>query len=297
MEPSARTGDRQPRLKKAKGRIALPTWLLIVWTTLFVALPLLYIFAISFMRRGESWGIESVFTLENYAALFDPLYALVYLRSLGVALVTTLSTLLIGYPFAYGLARLSGRWKKIGIFLLMAPFWTNSLLRLYGWTNIFRADGWINRLLMAIGLVDQPAKLLYTFGAVLVGMIYALLPMMTLSIYNSTEKLDWAQIEAARDLGASRFRAFWSVTLPQTLSGILAGSVLVFVPSMGLFFISDLLGGAKMVLIGNLIQYQAQSARNLPFAAALSILMLLFAALIIFLYTRVNGDNDLGDLV
>lgn len=268
-----------------------------VWSTLFVILPLLYIFVISFMRRGESWGIQQVFTLENYAALFDPLYGSVYLRSLGVALLTTAGTLLIGYPFAYGLARLSGKWKSIGIFLLMAPFWTNSLLRLYGWNNIFRADGWINRLFLALGLIDEPMKLLYTFGAVLVGMVYALLPMMILSIYNSTEKLDWAQIEAARDLGACRFRAFWSVTLPQTLPGILAGCVLVFVPSMGLFFISDLLGGSKSVLIGNLIQYQAQSARNLPFAAALSVLMLLFAALIIFLYTRANKDNDLGALV
>lgn len=298
MESIARTDYRQPRLKrKRKSRITLPTWLLIVWTTLFVVMPLLYIFVISFMQRGESWGIDYVFTLDNYKNLFDSLYQSIYLRSLGVALFTAGGTLLIGYPFAYGLARLNSRWKSIGIFLLMAPFWTNSLLRLYGWNNIFRADGWLNSLFMTLGVIDEPAKLLYTTGAVLVAMIYALLPMMILSIYNSTEKLDWAQVEAARDLGAGRFRAFLTVTLPQTLPGILAGCVLVFVPSMGLFFISDLLGGSKTVLIGNLIQYQAQSARNLPFSAALSVLMLLFAALIIFLYTRASKDNDFGRFV
>jgi ABC-type spermidine/putrescine transport system, permease component I len=269
-----------------------------LWTFLFVLMPLLYIVAISFMERGEVWGIQEIFTMENYKRIFDPLYYAIYRNSLGVGLLTTGLTLLIGYPFAYGLAKLNGRWKGIGVFFLMAPFWVSSLLRLYGWQNLLRNDGWINKLLTFLAGAARPLKLMNTFGAVMLAMVYALLPIMILAIYNSTEKLDWAQVEAARDLGAGRTVAFVTVTLPQTLPGIVAGCVLVLVPSMGLFFIGDMFGGAKqMYVIGSLIQQQVQSSHDWPFAAALSVVMLLFAMLIIWLYTRSTGENDLSALV
>lgn len=290
-------GSKTRARHRVKNKFSLPMGLLFVWTLLFVALPMAYIVMISFRERGENGGISQIWTLKNYKQLLDPLYYSIYGRSLIVAAGTTLATLLTGYPFAYALAKLPEAWRSKVTFFLMAPFWTNSLVRLTGWTIFLRADGPINRLLLSMGLIDKPLKLLFTNGATLVGMVYALLPIMILGIYNSTEKLDWTQVEAARDLGASRFTAFRTVTLAQTRPGILAGCVLTFVPSMGLFFISDLLGGAKTSLIGNLIQAQVQTAHNWPFAAALSVLMLAFASLMIFLYGKASGEHDFGALV
>lgn len=299
MESSTRAVDRPKTVKKKrKWYIAPPTWLLMIWVFLFVFLPLLYVVAISFMERGESWGVQAVFTLENYKMLFDPLYRSIYLSSLNIGLLTTVIALLLGYPFAYGMAKMNSRWKRIGMFLLVAPFWISSLLRLYGWTNLLNAKGWINRLLTLIVGAEKPLRLLGTKGSVMLGMVYALLPIMILTIYSSTEKLDWAQVEAARDLGAGRFTAFRTVTVPQTVPGILAGCVLVFIPSMGLFFLTDLMGNGKQILIiGKLIQQQVQTAHNWPFAAALSVLMLALAALVIYLYSKGSGQKDLSGLV
>ena len=183
------------------------------------------------------------------------------------------------------------------ILLLMAPFWINSLCRLNGWMILLKSNGVINSLLLNLGIIDEPLKLLYNFGAVVVGMVYALAPFMILSCYNSIEKMDWSVVEAARDLGASAWKAFVTVTLPLTMPGVVAGCVLVFVPSMGLFFISDLMGGAKTVLIGNLILTELTAARNWPFGAALSMVMLLATVGIIWVYKRVSGSKSLGDLM
>ena len=268
---------RERELSSApKRRIAPTVWILAIWTFLFVALPLLYVIGITFLEKDDVWGITNVFTLENYKNLFSAVYAKVFLDSFLVAIATTVLTLLIGYPFAY--------------------FTANSLLRLNGWIILLKANGVVNVSLQALGLIDEPLKILYNNGAMMLGMVYALLPFMITSIYNSVEKLDWTVVEASRDLGASPFKAFLTVTVPLTVPGIVAGCVLVFVPSMGLFFISDLLGGSKTLLLGNLIKNEFMQARNWPMGATLSIAMLVFTTVFIYLYKKVTGAKTLGGL-
>ena len=198
-------------------------WILYIWTVLFVALPLVYVVVITFLKKGDVWGITDQFTLENYQKLFSPVYAKVFLDSFLVAVFTTALTLLIGYPFAYFTAKFSPRLRSFIILLLMAPFWINSLLRLNGWIILLKANGAVNTLLQSLGIIDEPLKILYNNGAMMLGMVYALLPFMITSIYNSVEKLDWSLIEASRDLGASPFKAFVTVTVPLTVPGIVAG--------------------------------------------------------------------------
>ena len=181
--------------------------------------------------------------------------------------------------------------------LLMIPFWTSSLIRLYGWIIIFRANGTLDKLLMGLGLTDSPLKLLYTYPAVVVGMVYALLQFMILAVYSSAEKMDWSLVEAARDLGATPLKAFLTVTLKLTLPGLLSGVILTFIPSMGLFFIADILGGNKVVLVGSLIQDQLMKAHNWPFAAALSVVLMILTSLMISLYKRVTHTTELEGIL
>lgn len=201
--------------------------------------------------------------------------------------------ILVGYPFGYFMARLSAPWKKRVSMLLMIPFWTSALIRMYGWIIIFRSNGILDKFLMGLGITKQPLKLLYTYPAVVVGMVYALVPFMIFSVYSSAEKMDWSYVEAARDLGASPIKAFFTVTFPLTIPGLMSGIVLTFVPSMGLFFIADILGGNKVVLVGNLIQEQLMKARNWPFAAALSVTLMLLTSVIIWIYRKVAKVKDL----
>ena len=212
-------------------------------------------------------------------------------------MISTVLIAAIGYPFGYFMAKLPPKWKKRAMLLLMIPFWTSSLIRLYGWIVIFRANGVLDTALMGLHITSEPLKLLYTYPAVVVGMVYALLPFMIFSVYSSAEKLDFSLVEAARDLGASPLRAFFTVSFKLTLPGLLSGVVLTFVPSMGLFFIADILGGNKVVLVGNLIQEQLLKTHNWPFAAALSVALLLLTTLILFLYRKVSGVKDLEGLV
>jgi len=200
---------------------------------------------------------------------------------------------LIGYPFGYFMGKLSRKGKKIMMFLIMVPFWTSSLIRLYGWLIILQAKGVFNGMLMGLGVISEPLKILYTYPAVLIGMVYALLPFMILAVYSSVDKMDWTLVEAARDLGASRTKAFLTITLKQTLPGLLSGVILTFVPSMGLFFIADLLGGNKIVLVGSLIQDQVTRGSNWPFAAALAVILTIMTTLMIFLYRKITGAKDL----
>lgn len=285
------------KTKKVKNRTTLFAVPLYMWAAVLVMLPLVYVFGLSFLTRSDTWGVEMIFTLENYAKIFSPTYFKVFAQSIFTAFLTTVLTLLIGYPFAYSVAKLSARWRSVVMVLLVVPFWTNSLVRIYGWMIILRSQGVLNSILISLGLIETPLKLLYNFGSVLVGMVYALLPFMILAIYNSVEKLDWSLVEASRDLGASPFKAFWSVTIPLTAPGIFAGSVLVFIPTIGLFFISDLLGGAKTMLVGNLIKNELLTARNWPMGAALSIVMMVMAILIITLYKKLAGDDNLEGLI
>lgn len=191
------------------------------------------------------------------------------------------------------MARAPKKWQKILMSLQMIPFWINSLVRLYGWIIIFRANGLLDKLLMWIGVTDEPLKLLYTYPTVVIGMIYVLLPYMIFSTYSSVEKMDWSLVESARDLGASRWRAFWDITFRLSLPGILTGVILTFIPSMGLFFIADILGGNKIVLVGNLIQEQLMKAHNQPFAAALAVVLMVLTSFLIYLYRRVARVDEL----
>ena len=268
--------------------LKLPLYL---WTVLFVLAALGYVIGLSLQSRGELIGVSGQWTLDNYARLREPQYFQVLVNSLRLAALTTLLCALIGYPFGYLMARLKPASRSIVTLLLVVPFWTNSLIRIYGWRILLIGNGPINTLLMHLGWIQQPLKLLNTEGAVFLGMVYALVPFMILPSSTAVEKLDYSVVEAARDLGASLLHAFFTVTVPLTLSGLMAGCVLVFIPSTGLFFLNDLLGGSKTMLAGNLIQSLMKS-RDLPMASTLSVLMLAVTGVVIALYRKAGGDAD-----
>lgn len=266
-------------------------WLLLaplyLFTIMFVFFPIVYMVYISFMSRAEVWGFDTSVTLDNYLRILEPIYLGTFLRSIKLALTSTVLVIAIGYPFGYFMARLSEKWKRRMMILMMIPFWTSSLVRLNGWVIVFQANGVLDEFLMGLGITNEPLKLLYSYPAVVFGMIYALCPFMILSVYSSVEKMDWGLVEAALDLGANRRRAFLDITLPITMPGLMSGVVLTFIPSMGLFFVADILGGSKVVLIGNIIQEQLTKGRNLPFAAALSVILMIMTSLMIALYRKV----------
>lgn len=272
-------------------------WLLLapiyIFTLLFVALPIFYMFLLSFLSRAEVWGVDFDFTLDNYGRILEPLYLNTFVESLKLAFLSTGLIVLIGYPYGYFMARMSDVWKRRMMLLIMIPFWTSALIRMYGWIIMFRSNGVLDRVLMGLHITEEPLKLLYTYPAVVVGMIYALLPFMILAVYSSAEKLDFTLVEAARDLGASSFMAFWTVSFKLTLPGLLSGVVLSFIPSMGLFFIADILGGNKIVLVGSVIQEQLTKGRNLPFAAALSAVLMILTSLMIRMYRKITGTKEL----
>lgn len=263
----------------------------------FVILPLLYVLILSFMTRNVTWGVHAEFTLDNYKMIFDPVYLKTFATSLQVAFLTTLITALLGYPFGYCMAKLAPKYRNIVMMLVIIPFWTNALIRIYGWMIILRPQGPLNSFLLWLGVLDKPMRILYTLPAVIIGMVYSLLPFMILSVYSSALKLNATLTDAARDLGANRTKAFWTVSFPLTMPGLLSGFVFVFVPSVGLFFISDLLGGGKIMLLGNLIENQFIHARNEPFGAALAIVMMAMTMLIIWLYRRITNTQDLEGLL
>ena len=279
-------------------RVFSPAMLpLVIALFLFVVVPIAYVFNLSFLERGDTWGVTDTYSMAAYNKLTDPLYFGVFANSLRVATVTTIFCLLLGYPFAYITAQLSPRHRGFVLMLLLAPFWLNSLIRLNGWMLFLRFDGVLNNFLMAIGLIERPMRLLFNLGTVMFGMVYGLIPLMILAIYNSVEKLDRQLLDAARDLGASPLRAFLTVTIPLTLPGILAGSILVFVPSVGLFFIAEVLGSGRDLLLGNLIANQILSARNWPFGAALSVVMLIATLLLLRLYRVFSGGKSIGEML
>ncbi|MFY9217241.1 MAG: ABC transporter permease [Tepidanaerobacteraceae bacterium] len=270
---------------------------LFAFTFIFVIGPLAYMLILSFLQRAEVWGVVNKFTFKNYRDILEPVYLKTFIESFKLAITTTFLITIIGYPFGYFMAKLDAKWKKRMMMFIFVPFWTSSLIRLYGWIIIFRANGVFDRFLMTLNITDAPLKLLYSYPAVLVGMVYVLLPFMILAVYSSAEKLDWSLVEAARDLGASSFQAFLTISLKLTLPGLLSGVVLTFIPSMGLFFIADILGGNKVVLVGNLIQEQLMKAHNWPFAAALSVILMILTSLMIYIYRRISNVKELEGLV
>ncbi|MBW7984003.1 spermidine/putrescine ABC transporter permease PotB [Enterobacillus tribolii] len=260
----------------------------VAWLVLFVFMPNLMIIITSFLTRDDANLIQMVFTLDNYTRLFDPLYAQVLLHSINMALAATLCCLVIGYPFAFILARLPKRMQPLLLFLLIVPFWTNSLIRIYGLKIFLSTRGYLNEFLLWAGIINEPMRIMYTSSAVVLGLVYILLPFMVMPLYSSIEKLDKPLLEAARDLGANRLQTFLRIVIPLTMPGIIAGCLLVMLPAMGLFYVSDLLGGAKNLLIGNVIKSQFLNIRDWPFGAATSICLTLVMGLLLLVYYRVG---------
>ncbi|KGY10600.1 spermidine/putrescine ABC transporter permease PotB [Vibrio sp. MarTm2] len=260
--------------------------LIVGWLTLFVLIPNVMIIGTSFLTRDEANLIEMTFTLDNYVRLMDPLYAKVLWHSFYMAIVATLICLVIGYPFAYIVAKMPEKWRPIMLFLVIVPFWTNSLIRTYGLKIVLGTQGILNKSLMAMEIIDKPIRLMYTETAVMIGLVYILLPFMILPLYSAIEKLDHTYTEAAQDLGANKFQIFTKVTLPLTMPGIIGGCLLVLLPALGMFYISDLLGGAKNLLIGNVIKSQVLNARDWPFGAATSIALTIAMAIMLYAYYR-----------
>lgn len=278
---------------KKKDRAGLLAAPMILWSIVFVGATIAYIVAISFMKRNPAGnGAAMQFTLENYAKLLQPGYIKVFFQTLRMALETTVLCILIGYPFALLMARAKGRLKTLLLLLVIVPFWTNALVRIYGWRILMMGNGPINSALMAIGIIREPLRMMNTRGAVLLGMVYGLLPFMILPVYSSAEKLDRNLISAGRDLGARPWKVFLTVELPLTLPGLLSGCVLVFVPSMALFFISDLLGGTGDILVGNLVRDQLLKSRDWPFAAALAVVLLVMTAIVMFIRRKAGGKSS-----
>ena len=298
---TGRTVDESIKNKKSKRKLKskiAPTLSMVgpisFWMTIFVIVPLIYVGFMSFMTRGTYGGIEYKFTLENYKTIFDPLYFKVILNSIGIALGSSIICILIGYPFAYYLTKQPIKKRGVLIMLIMIPFWTSSMVRTYSWVILLNASGIVNKFLMAIGLTKEPLQLLYNDYAVTLGIVYVLLPFAILPLYSAIEKLDKSLIEASNDLGAKPYKTFMKVTLPLTSSGIFASVILTFIPSLGYYFTADVLGGGKTLMIGNLIKNQFTTAKNWPFGAAISLVLIAITLLVLYLYSRIGDLDDLG---
>jgi spermidine/putrescine transport system permease protein len=249
---------------------------LIAWAAAFVVAPALIMLIYSFGQRGALGGVTfASLTLENYAGVLDPVYLRILIRSILYAGITTVLCLAAGYPVAYLIGRADAKWRNLLLMGVMVPFWTSFLIRTYAWVTILKSEGVLNSLLLQLHLIAEPLEMLYTPGAVVLGLVYTFLPFMILPIYTSVEKLDGALIEAAFDLGAGPLRAFWRVILPLTSPGIATGVLLVFIPALGIYAVNDILGGGRVDMIGNIIENQFKgNARNWPFGAALGTTLL-----------------------
>jgi spermidine/putrescine transport system permease protein len=255
----------------------------------FFLLPLLLVLAISFASRGPYGGVQWSFSLTNYTMIVDPLYLQIYGRSLLLAAATTAMCLLMGYPLAYFIARAPMRWQGVWLLLVIIPFWTNFLVRTYAWMFILRTEGLLNTMLQEAGLIRTPIEILYTDWAVLIGLVYGYLPFMVLPLYAAIERLNRSVVEAAWDLYANGWSVFWRVIFPLTKPGVIAGCLLVFIPSIGAYITPDLLGGAKTMMVGNLIQHEYLVIRDWPFGSAIAFVLMTLVILGVMTYLRRGG--------
>ena len=262
-----------------------------VWLFFFFVLPLLIVLLYSFLERGTYGGVEWQFTLSNYERLFNPIYWGVLGRSLWLALFTTLACLFVGYPLAFFIASRPPQWRNTLLLLVIIPFWTNFLVRIYAWIIILRQEGVINVLLTSLHLIDRPLDLLFNSFAVTIGLVYGYLPFMILPLYATIERFDFSLLDAAQDLGANDLKTFGRIVLPLTLRGIVAGSLLVFIPAVGEFITPDILGGAKTIMMGNLVQNQFLGARHWPFGSVLSMVMIVIVLIPILIYFRIADEK------
>ncbi len=286
------------KLMQLVGLLGLPTLFLLV----FFLCPLLIMLIYSFLTPGLYGGVDWTFSHLNFGRIlgwadtrydrFDPVYIAIFLRSLRLAALTVLASLVISYPAAFWISRMRPGLRDFAIFLVTLPFFVSLIVRLFAWVLILRPTGFLNQGLMGAGLTSEPIEFLYTDFAVILGMTYVFIPFMFLPLYGSIEKLDMAQIEASADLGATRFQTFFKVVLPATLPGIVGGSIITFIPALGNFIVPSVLGGAKVLMIGNLIEQQFLSARNWPFGSALA--MMVMAAVLCLLVAQLrlarNGE-------
>lgn len=258
------------------------------WLIFFVLIPNLLVLFTSFMTKDSSNLIEFTFSLDSYTRLIDPLYSQVLWNSLYMAGIATVICLVVGYPFAFMIAKLPSKYRPFLLFLVVLPFWTNSLIRIYGMKIFLGVKGVLNNTLLWLGIIDTPIRILNTEIAVIIGLVYILLPFMILPLYSSIEKIDGRLLEAAKDLGANAFQRFVKVIIPLTMPGIVAGCLLVLLPAMGMFYVADLLGGAKVLLVGNIIKSEFLVTRNWPFGSAISIALTILMALMLYVYYRAN---------
>ena len=265
---------------KLRSWFLLPAWL---WMALLFFAPLVIVGAYGFLTRGPYGGVGQPWTLENYQRLFDPLYLTILLRSFAMALAATVLCLIFAFPAALFIARAPRR-RNLYLQLVMLPFWTSFLVRTYAWMFLLRDTGLINTLLQAAGITHGPLPLLYNDGAVLLGLVYGYLPFMVLPIYATLERLDPALVEAAADLGARPVSTVLRVVAPLSKPGIIAGSVLVFIPCLGAYLTPDLLGGGRTVLVGNLVQNQFTTARDWPFGSAVSLALMAIVVMLVVMF-------------
>ncbi len=258
------------------------------WLIFFVLIPNLLVLFTSFMTKDSSNLIEFTFSLDSYGRLIDPLYSQVLWNSLYMAGIATIICLIVGYPFAFMIAKLPEKYRPFLLFLVVLPFWTNSLIRIYGMKIFLGVKGVLNNTLLSLGIISEPIRILNTEIAVIIGLVYILLPFMILPLYSSIEKIDGRLLEAAKDLGANAFQRFVKVIIPLTMPGIVAGCLLVLLPAMGMFYVADLLGGAKVLLVGNIIKSEFLVTRNWPFGSAISIALTILMAVMIYVYYRAN---------
>ncbi len=262
------------------------------WLLIFTLIPMGIVIYYSFLTRG-SWGtIEYTFTLDSYRQILDPLFLRIFARSFQLAGLTVVICLASGYLIAYWIAFYGGRRKNLLLFLVILPFWTSYLVRIYSWMNLLSDHGLINNFLIGLGLIDTPLPLLHNQYSVLVGLVYTYLPFMILPLYASLERLDRSVLEAAADLGATAAERFFKITVPLTKGGIFSGSVLVFAPAIGEFLVPELLGGAKAMMIGKFIALKFLGLRHWPLGSAFSLLLLTLILILLYLYMRVGGAKD-----
>ncbi len=299
------------RLRESKSMqgtfLALPTT---IWLFVLLVIPLFLTLVISFGSRSPDGDVIYSFSLDNYVRLFgystdcpdgqtscfDPLYVNILWRSLTLAFNTTAIVIMMAYPLSYFIARATPKQRNMFLFMVLIPLWTNFVIRVYAWMMLLRKEGAINAIIgWVAGLLNipfAPLEMLYTPGAVLVGMVYEFLPFMILPIYTSLEKIDNSLYEAAADLGANAFRTFFRVTLPLSMPGVVAGTILVFIPVMGTFIVSDILGGRQVILVGNLIQRQFLDARDPTFGSAASLILMVLTLIVTYFYTRKFGFGE-----
>lgn len=264
-----------------------------IWMIIFVMLPMIYVLAISFMTRDPYGGIDPSFTIDNYTEMLQPLYLKVILKSFKLAFYTTLVCLLVGYPMAYWIASKPAKTAGKLLMLVMIPYWTSSLVRLYSANLLAMPNGLLNTALIKLHIITEPLDLLYSDTMVLMGLLIACLPFSVLPLYSSIEKLDKSLIEASKDLGANSVQTFFRIIVPQTMPGIVGCIILVFIPSLGMYYVPDVMGGGKVMLIGTLVKNQFLVSKNWPFGASMAILLIFITLAILWIYTRFNKLEDL----